>query len=304
MLCHGRDVCLTRPLLEQATLSTTDSEWAPIQKVAADAVDDGSVLHKEVSFFGLDVQLQRAQEAEVDSWERSWLGEGGDEADGRASGVKEGGEGRVAVEIPTAVAGRVAVGMAIGDRARAPLLSPPPPVQQLVAVSGLRGRMRIKKRLKRDLTGSVASDWWGDEYLFLLSAASDGVPRLQLTGVLLRLKWSEELVCTPPALSGGLRGASSELSCRRSRSMCSTTRRRRSSRSATPSTRRCWQSLARVVAALGASLLFTRLGVNRRSSTLGRDRSCRHMRRSRRRQRRGSPSSSGGARRSTRSSCM
>ena len=139
----------------------------------------------------------------MDSWERSWLGEGGDEADGRASGVKEGGEGRAAVEIPTAVAGRVAVGMAIGDRARAPLLSPPPPVQQLVAVSGLRGRMRIKKRLKRDLTGSVASDWWGDEYLFLLSAACHGVPRLQLTGVLLRLKWSEELVRTPPALSLG-----------------------------------------------------------------------------------------------------
>jgi len=80
--------------LEQATLSTTDSEWAPIQKVAADAVDDGSVLHKEVSFFGLDVQLQRAQEAEVDSWERSWLGEGGDEADGRASGVKATGRER------------------------------------------------------------------------------------------------------------------------------------------------------------------------------------------------------------------
>mmetsp|Transcript_13862 Transcript_13862/g.40688 ORF Transcript_13862/g.40688 Transcript_13862/m.40688 type:complete len:126 (-) Transcript_13862:277-654(-) len=53
--------------------------------------------------------------------------------------------------------------------------------------------MRIKKRLKRDLTGSVASDWWGDEYLFLLSAACHGVPRLQLTGVLLRLKWSEEI---------------------------------------------------------------------------------------------------------------
>mmetsp|Transcript_43632 Transcript_43632/g.144464 ORF Transcript_43632/g.144464 Transcript_43632/m.144464 type:complete len:147 (+) Transcript_43632:94-534(+) len=96
--------------------------------------------------------------------------------------------------------------------------------------------MRIKKRLKRDLTGSVASDWWGDEYLFLLSAACHGVPRLQLTGVLLRLKWSEEIEeCVlnhekTAQLSVGHSLDATLLA-----------------------------ELARVVAALGASLLFTRV---------------------------------------------
>ena len=196
------------------------------------------------------MQLQRAQEAEVDSWERSWLGEGGDEADGRASGVKEGGEGRVAV------------GMAIGDRARAPLLSPPPPVQQLVAVSGLRGRMRIKKRLKRDLTGSVASDWWGDEYLFLLSAASDGVPRLQLTGVLLRLKWSEELVRTLPRHSLGTFAEPSQSCPVGDRGVCAQPREDGAALGRPLARRDAAGSSARgVVAALAASLLFTRVSV-------------------------------------------
>ena len=65
--------------------------------------------------------------------------------------------------------------MPSADEDSSPVFLPGPAIpRRLVLVSGVKGKCKIRKKLSKDLTGAVASDFFGDAYLFQLSLLSDG----------------------------------------------------------------------------------------------------------------------------------
>ena len=144
--------------LEALDFFPTDAEWTPIADVRT--VEEGSVLHKVLCFDQLEVYTDAVTPADMTpplELDQSTL-------------------------MPSA------------DEDSSPVFLPGPAIpRRLVLVSGVKGKCKIRKKLSKDLTGAVASDFFGDAYLFQLSLLSDGAPRLRMPLVALHLAWNEAI---------------------------------------------------------------------------------------------------------------
>ena len=134
----------------------TDAEWAPITDVST--VAEGKVLHKVLRFDQLEVYTDAVTPADIapplELDQGTWMSADTD----------------------------------------SPLFLPGPTnPRRLILVSGVNGKCKVCKKLSTDLTGAVASDFFGDAYLFQLSLLSDGVPKLRMPLVALHLGWNEAI---------------------------------------------------------------------------------------------------------------
>lgn len=144
--------------LDTVRYATTNEEWSPMTTITTGADYAGGTLHKLLTFDGFEAYTDRA----TSPLDRSHVG---------CSGPWD---------IPF-------------DDAEGELLPVPQLTHVKVLFNGLHGQMKIVKKLKNNLTGRIVTDFFGDVYIFRLSFASDGAPKVRVPNVAWRLEWSEDV---------------------------------------------------------------------------------------------------------------
>uniref|UniRef100_A0A7S0NI49 Band 7 domain-containing protein n=1 Tax=Micromonas pusilla TaxID=38833 RepID=A0A7S0NI49_MICPS len=142
--------------MKRCNYVTTDVNWEAITTVAKDSVGTGTILHKVFKFEGLEIYSERISDL-------AHLGIESEFWDNSLSSTQN------------------------------DFLDPPKQKSILILASGLYGAIKVKKKLKDDLKGRVASDFFGDAYIFHLSLASEGIPRLRISSNVFRLDWSKDI---------------------------------------------------------------------------------------------------------------